>query len=154
MYVNEQEVELSFGKIMFVDNDLIESGAWESRHSTNTTVWFKELAAVRKKVEALTNRVFRTCVCIYYPDGNSGVAYHFDPLDFGDIIVIPSLSLGEECDFCLREQSTQEEFCINLKEGSLIVMGEGCQERYEHSLPENPKYKHPRINITFRQFGY
>lgn len=152
MYVKEQEVELNTGKIMFVDDYILKQGEW--RHSTHTATWFKELDAVRKKVEALTDSVFHTCVCIYYPDGNSGVAYHFDPPAFGDTTIIPSLSLGEERDFYLREKSTQKEFCINLKEGSLIIMGEGCQERYEHSLPENPKYKQPRINITFRQYGF
>ena len=27
-------------------------------------------------------------------------------------------------------------------------------ELYEHALPLNPEYKQPRINLTFRKFGF
>ena len=32
-------------------------------------------------------------------------------------------------------------------------MGKNCQEKYEHSIPCNKKYKNPRINLTFRLFS-
>ena len=108
---------------------------------------------VKEKVETYTGHQFETCVCIYYPDGNSGVGYHSDFIAFGDTTLIPSLSLGEDRIFKLREKETLIEHEILLNNGSLIIMGEHCQERYEHSLPENSKYKNPRINLTFRKYG-
>jgi len=64
------------------------------------------------------------------------------------------LSLGEERDFFLREKETLAETKIILENGSLIMMGENCQELYEHSLPTNNINKRPRINLTFRKYGF
>ena len=43
---------------------------------------------------------------------------------------------------------------ILLEHGSLLVMKKDCQEYYEHSLPENPEYLNPRVNLTFRKYGF
>lgn len=143
-----------FGKLMFMDRELYESNALPSEQWGNTAVWFEALEAVKKKVEAHANRAYHVCVCICYPDGNSGVDYHSDFPAFGDTSSISSISLGEERVFCLREKATQEVYSIVLQSGSLLLMGEHCQERYEHALPIDPAYKNPRINLTFRTYGY
>ncbi|MFX0557696.1 alpha-ketoglutarate-dependent dioxygenase AlkB [Maribacter sp. CXY002] len=98
--------------------------------------------------------VFQTCVCIFYPDGNSGIDYHSDKTAFGDTAIIPSISLGEERQFCLREKKNMSTTKLILKHGSLLVMKDGCQERFEHSLPTDVKYLKPRINLTFRKYGF
>lgn len=151
---NGEHVITDFGKIMFMDKELYESNALPSAQWGKTAVWFKELEAVKNRLATLTNRAYHTCVCIYYPDGNSGVGFHSDYTAFGDTSCIPSISLGEERVFCLREKATQEVYSTVLHHGSLLVMGKHCQERYEHSLPTNPAYKNPRINLTFRTFGF
>ncbi|MCH2490888.1 MAG: alpha-ketoglutarate-dependent dioxygenase AlkB [Flavobacteriales bacterium] len=68
--------------------------------------------------------------------------------------MIASVSLGQERLFNLREKATQKEHELLLHQGSLLNMGEGCQELYEHALPLNPEYKQPQINLTFRKFGF
>lgn len=152
-YFGEEAIEFNFGKIMFIDENLFNENKFPKKQWGETAIWFDELRRLKEKIEAFIQKEFQTCVCIYYPDGSSGVAYHSDYPAFGDTTIIPSISLGEERDFYLREKATQTEFSVNLKEGSMIIMGEHCQDRYEHSLPENPIYKNPRINLTFREYG-
>ncbi|NNM17235.1 MAG: DNA repair protein [Croceitalea sp.] len=144
----------NFGKMMFIDNDLIATNKFPAIIWGTSTSWSEEMLTIKQRVEQLTQTEFKTCVCIYYPDGNSGVDFHSDRSAFGDTSILPSLSLGEERKFCLRNIKSKEETCMVLKHGSLVVMQNGCQEHYEHSLPINPAYKNPRINITFRKYGY
>lgn len=142
-----------YGKLSFLDHDLFESKAYTAEEWGRITCFPEPLSDVKNRVEELTGKQFQVGVCIYYPDGKSGVDYHSDYIAFGDTSVIPSLSLGEERDFCLREIASGEVVKKQLEHGSLFIMGKGCQERYEHSLPLDERYTNPRINITFRQFG-
>ncbi len=52
--------------------------------------------------------------------------------------------------FCFKENGAEEVYSLDLASGSLLLMGEHCQSRYEHGLPKNPNYENGRINITFR----
>ena len=144
----------NYGKMMFIDKKLNDENKFPKSIWGPTKIWSEQMKMVKDRVESYTGHQFKTCVCIYYPDGNSGVAYHSDLVAFGDTTLIPSLSLGEERIFKLREKETLLEHEILLNNGSLIIMGEHCQDRYEHSLPENSKYKDPRINLTFRKYGF
>ena len=150
----ENTAQSDLGKIMFMDQDLHEKNVFPEHIWGKTAVWSTALREIKKDVEAFTGKQFGVCVCIFYPDGMSGVAYHSDHAAFGDTTVIPSISLGEERHFLLREIETSKVHEIFLQEGSMLVMGEHCQERYEHSLPTDAKYKNGRINLTFRQYGF
>ena len=141
-------------KIMFVDEELYTNNTFPEEVWGTTAVWSDELRKIKEKVEAFTGLIFRTCVCIYYPDGNSGVTYHSDFPAFGDTTTIPSLSIGAARMFQLREKESQQVHDILLQEGSMLIMGEHCQERYEHSLPLDATCTEGRINLTFRQYGY
>ncbi len=110
--------------------------------------------ALKQKVEQYADTNFYCCVCIFYPDGNAGIDYHSDQVAFGDTSIIPSISLGEERTFNLREKQNKTVNSMVLKHGSLLIMDKGCQENYEHSLPIRKKYKNPRINLTFRKYGF
>jgi alkylated DNA repair dioxygenase AlkB len=112
------------------------------------------MLSVKKRVENYANHEFRTCVCIYYPDGNSGETYHSDEVAFGNMLIIPSISLGEERQFNLRAKASMKESVTILEHGSLLLMKNGYQEQYEHSFPLNAAYKKSRINLTFRQCGF
>ncbi|MBT5048063.1 MAG: hypothetical protein HOM58_06130 [Rhodospirillaceae bacterium] len=62
---------------------------------------------------------------------------------------------GEEREFAFRSLENEDDiYRLDLKSGSLLVMGKGCQENYQHALPYNDEYKNPRINLTFRPFGW
>lgn len=143
-----------FGKLMLMDQDLFDGGVFPEAVWGKTAVWPEKLGALRHKVEMTTGREFKICVCIYYPDGNSWVDYHSDPPAFGDTTIIASLSLGAERTFHLRENSSGSDYSLTLKPGSLLIMGEQCQADYQHCLPPQPACSKPRINLTFRQYGY
>ena len=151
---NGSKIRYNFGKMMFIDSNLIHKNTFPKAAWGNSMEWPKEILPLKKQIEDFTNCKFQTCVCVFYPDGNSGVAYHSDEMAFGDTDIIPSISLGEERLFFLREKQTKKENSMLLKHGSLLVMKEGCQQYYEHSLPENPEYLKPRINLTFRKYGF
>ncbi|TDQ28617.1 alpha-ketoglutarate-dependent dioxygenase AlkB [Tenacibaculum caenipelagi] len=148
------KIKYNFGKMMFIDSDLIHKDAFSKAIWGNTIEWPEFMLPLKKQVEEYTNQEFKTCVCIYYPDGSSGIDYHSDKIAFGDTDIIPSISLGEERLFYLRENKTMIENKVLLEHGSLLVMKDGCQEHYEHSLPVNPEYQKPRINLTFRKYGF
>ena len=152
--LDDKDSDLDTKKIMFVDEELYTKNVFPEEVWGKTEIWSDELREIKEKVEAFTGLPFGVCVCIYYPDGNSGVTYHSDFPAFGDTTTIPSLSIGAERIFYLREKETLQVHDILLQEGSMLVMGENCQERYEHSLPINPECTTGRINLTFRQYGF
>ena len=83
------------------------------------------------------------------------MAYHSDPSAYGNTDCIASVSLGAEREFLLRDQENPDEtYSYLLENGSLIIMGEHCQEHYEHAVPPDPTCHAPRINLTFRKFGW
>ncbi len=150
--VNGKEFRTEFGKITVMDQALYDNNAFPNYIYGTTMPWPSSLQKIKERIEALTDRKFQFCVCIYYPDGHVGVDFHSDPPAFGDTTVIPSLSLGEERNFLLREIATKAIHEMILASGSLLIMGEHCQERYEHCLPVDSSYTKPRINMTFRQY--
>jgi len=146
--------ELNFKKVMFLDSSLLAGNIFPEQHWGPTKGWTNKLETLKDKIESFTNQKFEVCVLIFYPDGNSGVDFHSDYAAFGDTSIIPSISLGEEREFKFREKESQVEVSQTLADGSLVIMGKYCQERYEHSLPINSQYKNPRINLTFRKYGF
>lgn len=149
-----EKFEESFGKLMFIDQDLFEGNRFPPSIWGANEVWSDKMDGLRNRILKETGHSYETCVCIYYPDGSSGVDYHSDASAFGDTTFIPSISLGAERVFHLREKSTQIVHDMQLHNGSLLMMGDGCQELFEHALPINLNCKEPRINITFRKYGY
>jgi hypothetical protein len=112
-----------------------------------------EADAVRKKIEALTGFTFNICLVNYYANGNDAIAFHSDQEERGSTSCIASLSLGAERPFAFRrigEKETLEE--VTLNDRSLLIMGEGCQETYQHALLRCKACKDPRLNMTFRLF--
>ena len=146
--------KFNFGKMMFIDKELKEENRFPESVWGRNRIWSEKIFSLKKRIEKYTNNKFSTCVCIFYPDGNSGVDYHADKIAFGDTSIIPAISLGEERVFCFRENKTLKEDTMLLKHGSLLIMGQGCQENFEHSLPLDAMYKSPRISLTFRKFGF
>lgn len=151
---NGDTYNVNFGKVMFVDQNLLDENRFAEAHWGPTQPWTDTLKIIKDRIESHENQKFQVCVLIYYPDGNSGVGFHSDYQAFGDTSIIPSISLGEEREFIFREKESGNKLVTTLENGSLITMGKYCQERYEHSLPINPEYKNQRINLTFRKYGF
>lgn len=138
-------------KILFSTAELIEQQTHPEQVHGKGHVWSGVMATLRERVELLLQKQFEMAMCLFYPDGNYFAPYHFDQQTSGTQTIIPSISLGEVRRFSFREISSGKTHSLDLADGSLLVMGEYCQNRYEHSLPKDPKYKRGRINITFRE---
>lgn len=117
--------------------------------------WPDFLADIRDQIAALTGVRFQVARSVYYVDGNEGIDFHRDLPAFGNTDEIASLSLGAERHFVFRDIADKEKcFTLRLASGSLLFMGDGCQALYEHGLPRDARCRAPRLNITFRKFGW
>jgi alkylated DNA repair dioxygenase AlkB len=147
-------VETDFKKIIFLEKELKNQNAFPFEFWGNSMEKTESLYSLTKKIESYVGQYFEVCVLVFYPNGNSGVDFHSDFSAFGDTTTLPSISLGEEREFQLRNKESYETYSKVLRHGSMIIMGENCQNNYEHSLPINPSYSNPRINLTFRRYGF
>jgi hypothetical protein len=117
-------------------------------------VWPDALAAVRDRIAERVGIRFEVARTVYYPDGNAEMGFHTDLPAYGNTDTIASLSLGAERDFALRRiDQPDEQLTIRLAPGSLLFMGPGTQQRYEHALLPETSCSDARLNLTFRRFG-
>lgn len=142
------------GSYIFTDPELTSFDklpeVWGGR-----SAWTESLAVIRERIEVETGVRFQVARCIYYQDGSEGVDFHRDLPAYGNTDEIASLSLGAEREFVLRRNSDHDDrFCIRLADGSLFFMGKGCQDLYEHALPHDEICQQPRLNLTFRKYGW
>lgn len=153
MMADGTERPVALGSFMLGDDDVL---GYDKLHATwgGRGPWPACLQPVKGRIEAIAGRTYQVARCVYYADGNAGVDYHTDPPAYGDTSVIASLSLGERRTFSLRSlEQPERRYNVDLPSGSLFIMGEGCQDRYEHALLPDPERAGPRFNLTFRQFG-
>lgn len=142
------------GTYMFADPELtsfdVIPEVWGAR-----SPWTESLSHVRERIEEETGVRFQVARCVYYQDGSEGMGFHRDLPAYGSTATIASLSLGAEREFVFRSMSDHDErFTIRLSAGSLLFMGEGCQELYEHGVPRNEHCNEARLNLTFRKYGW
>lgn len=140
------------GTYMFLDDGLQGFDRMPEVWGQRAT-WPALLKTARDRIEGHTGHQFQVCRCIYYENGDSSCDFHADYMAYGPTNVIASLSLGAEREFILRDkENPAEQFKILLENGSLFVMGEGCQENYEHALPKDESCHEARLNLTFRKY--
>jgi alkylated DNA repair dioxygenase AlkB len=110
------------------------------------------LELIKQKIEETTNYPFNAVLCNLYRDGQDSMGWHSDnEAELGEDPVIASLSLGSQRTFRLRELKNRKETVdFELSHGSLLVMKEGVQNEWEHSVPKRLRVKQQRINLTFR----
>jgi alkylated DNA repair dioxygenase AlkB len=119
-----------------------------------------DIQELRLAIEALTGKRFNICLANYYNTGADSIAWHSDTEERGSTSCIASVSLGASRMFHFRAipsspQAAKTEpivASLELEHGSLLVMGEGCQETYQHALPRQKECHAPRLNLTFRLF--
>ena len=113
----------------------------------------EKMLEIKTNLENKLNFKFNICLANYYNSGKNSIGWHSDNEEKGSTSCIASISLGAEREFMFRTKSSKEIYkTLILNHGSLIMMGPGCQENYEHSLPVNKNCKQPRLNLTFRLF--
>ena len=106
---------------------------------------------LRRRVERQTGNCFNRTLVNYYRDGQDSVDWHADDeRELGSEPIIASVRLGQERAFLLRHKTTKERLNINLPHGSLMMMGSGIQEHWQHSIAKDKNVVGPRINFTFR----
>lgn len=116
--------------------------------------WGAPLERLRQRVEAAAGAEFDVVRLILYRDGRDSLAWHADREAFaGRRPIVASLSLGATRRFLFRPKPGQpgERLALDLPAGSLLVMAEGTQERWEHAVPKTARPVGERINLTFRQ---
>lgn len=142
------------GSYLFTDTNLTSFDSipevWGGRSS-----WTNSLSMIRDKINVMTGVHFHVARCVFYQDGNDGMGFHRDLPAYGSTSHIASLSLGAEREFVFRRiADPKEHYSIILSSGSLLFMGKGCQDLYEHALPKNQICNSARLNLTFRKYGW
>ena len=110
--------------------------------------WMEDL---RRRVELSTGEIFNAILVNYYRDGKDSNDWHSDDeKELGAYPVIASISIGAERVFHLRHKVTKQKLKMNLPHGSLLLMGAGIQEYWQHKLSKTSLQVGPRINLTLR----
>jgi alkylated DNA repair dioxygenase AlkB len=110
--------------------------------------WMDQLRAA---VERETGNSFNRALVNYYRDGKDSVDWHADDeASLGFEPLIASVSVGAERIFQLRHNVSKEKVKINLPHGSLLLIGAGVQENWQHSVAKVKQLDDPRVNFTFR----
>jgi alkylated DNA repair dioxygenase AlkB len=139
---------------LFADSELTSFDAFAEVWGARSP-WPDFLRPVKQRIEETTGHQYQVARCVYYQDGNEGMGFHQDLAAYGPTNAIASLSLGAKRDFVFRSVSDPGHMHrLSLEDGSLLFMGEHCQDRYEHAVPYSPHCLAPRLNITFRKYGF
>jgi alkylated DNA repair dioxygenase AlkB len=97
------------------------------------------------------DRFMYNSVLINWYENEDYIGYHSDNennLQVGSHIY--GISFGEDRIMRFKNIETKEILNYNLTNNSLIVMRNGCQKKYQHSILKNKNLTGKRINITFR----
>ena len=113
--------------------------------------WDQDLFRIKQRIQNITLQEFNSVLLNEYPNGGVGMGWHSDDeKELGNSPIIASISLGAERIFHLRHKDSKEKIKINLLNGSLLLMGAGIQEYWQHKLAKTAVSVGPRINFTFR----
>ncbi|WP_115717483.1 alpha-ketoglutarate-dependent dioxygenase AlkB family protein [Gallaecimonas mangrovi] len=114
--------------------------------------WHPLLKEWALALSAFLNQPFNSVLANYYRDGNDKMGWHSDDeAELGPAPVIAMVSLGAERELAFRTRTNSQSFKVSLPSGSLLVMGAGLQQRWQHGLPSRARVSTGRISLTFRQ---
>ena len=120
------------------------------------------LREILKKLKALTGSEYNIVLGNRYLKAKDKIAQHSDNEEFGNTQSIASISLGIPRMFYFKSKhdgKCSENKSVLLEHGSLLFMGENCQENYTHGMKNDKITSHhiygkTRINLTFRIWNY
>lgn len=113
--------------------------------------WTKELYELKQIVEDFAGTTFNSCLLNLYHNGDEGMGWHSDDEEsLGKNNTIASLSLGAERKFLFKHKQSKQIVSPVLEHGSLLIMKDGTQANWLHSLAKCKNVTQPRINLTFR----
>ncbi len=154
---NNIKYKLNRKTLVFIDDainkDLIPK-IWGNNVNVLQMSTNENLLKVKNLIEKDSNFIFNICLVNYYETGKNNIGWHSDNEEKGSTSCIASISLGAPRSFAFRDKSTKnviKEYILN--NGSLLLMYDDCQEKYQHALLTDKKCKDERINLTFRLFS-
>lgn len=110
------------------------------------------LARLQHQLSEHFNLRFNAVLANLYRDGGDTMGWHSDDEpELGPEPIIASISLGAARSFKFRPKRGGASWGLELEHGSLLFMGPGVQQRWQHSLPKRSRCHQTRINLTFRQ---
>lgn len=110
------------------------------------------LAEIQAEIGQRVGVHFNAVLANLYRSGGDTMGWHSDDEpELGPDPIIASVTLGAERSFKLRPKGGGESWGIELQHGSLLLMGSGVQNRWQHSVPKRARCQDARINLTFRQ---
>lgn len=113
--------------------------------------WSVELLELKAISEKIAGANFNSCLLNLYHHGGEGMGWHSDDeKSLGHNPCIASLSFGAERKFSFKHKNNEQQVSLILEDGSLLVMKDGTQANWLHSIPKSKKITAPRINLTFR----
>ena len=113
--------------------------------------WNKGLLYITERIENTLNLSFNSVLMNWYRDGEDWMGWHADDeKELGTNPIIASVNFGEERDFLIKSNETNEKITIPLKHGTLLIMSGKLQHHWKHSVPKRKKRKNARFNLTFR----
>ncbi len=173
-YNNYKGYKLNRQTCVFADKQIVDDkknipDIWGDDVSVKE--WTPELLEIKseieKKAKELTGKDwnYNIALCNRYLKKNDFIAFHSDKEEIGSTQSISSLSFGIPRTFQYSSYDMLENISLVLTNGSLIYMGENCQENYKHGMKKEDlskltneetldKYNNTRINITFRIWNY
>lgn len=145
-----------FGKQIYVPR----FSAWYGDENTNYSYsgntfkakkWNKGLLYIKEQIEKRLNLSFNSVLLNWYRDGDDYMGWHSDDeKELGKNPTIASINFGEERDFLIKSNQSNEKISIPLKDGTILIMSGQLQHYWKHSLPKRKKRKNARFNLTFR----
>ena len=135
---------------------LAESGVHYRYSGTqhSGTGWPEWFIPLLDKVNQACRCTFNVCLLNLYRHGDDRMGWHADDeAEIDQRSPIASLSLGASRDFHLRHRrERQRKVSLNLADGDLLIMQPGCQDDWQHCIPQRKRIQSMRINLTFRRF--
>jgi alkylated DNA repair dioxygenase AlkB len=153
----EQREIVLFGRPVLQPRLIAWAGTLGYRYSGQTL----EPRAPTPAIAALMTRVadharvpFNHVLVNRYRSGSDSIGLHADDEpELGRDPVVATLSLGVTRRFVLkpRRATAGSSRSLEVRHGSLLVMGGTCQRHYVHGLPRQAGERGERISLTFRR---
>jgi alkylated DNA repair dioxygenase AlkB len=114
--------------------------------------WTDELLKIKDRIENEAKVKFSSVLLNRYRDGQDYVGWHTDAeKELGKNPVIGSVNFGATRKFQLRRiDNNKEKFELELKHGTLLIMGGATQHFWQHQVPKTALKIGERLNLTFR----
>jgi alkylated DNA repair dioxygenase AlkB len=112
------------------------------------------MAALVTRVSEATAVPFNHVLVNRYRDGADSIGLHADDEpELGRDPIVATLSLGAARRFVLKPRRARHGagLSLDVKHGSLLVMGGTCQRHYVHGVPRQAGVAGERISLTFRR---